>query len=1011
MGSFMAPMEAAGEAMAELGDVAATIAVKEQQLRDNMLADDLQSEMSTAIQTMRVEMSEAKTLEDMDRIRNAFDEDFRSMAERAGDIKGDALSARVANQLTVQGGGAALQAQSQYNAVSNQMARNQKDNLARQLLLEGVRRGDLEGAIGQIRGIFEDGVGSVYGVDENIDAMVREIVSPVEEARIQHGIDEGTISESDILSSQHLKPERVFDLLSDLADGIDLRASKDERLKAQKDREFIASLGDQAVIAVTERGIGSEGAVRDAIFKQYGNSDKAKAVWFGYYSKVMASHLDEVSESLHSDSGEVLLSDAFSRIEEAFEASGDDPQAKDVLEAARKGVLQMEEQRLKHDKVEEAKTLGLHNDLIDAEINATAISLYEGKPFVGENEYRKQLEVAAGIYGKSPEQAYEENGITRQNYILLKRKVLEATADGVQRSLTPVDRLAQEAVKYGDPKAVNEYADHVFLNEKSFDSFFQWMSGGEVPEGQAKQFENLIEASSKGKLPIKLQKAILAQEDLKAVADMWVEGRGKGIPFFSVSDMSSRQARGSGKLNKYESAKAEKITLYVSKLQEGPVSKEESDRIFRAISLSPDDEVRIANSNLSSKRRDAFATAFTDYVMDDISGEDIDKDPGDQYRSVIRRDLEELIAGEGGKVTEDIRVRAEKLMRNGIIETIEERALYIARGEEGFDRFLSGESDQVHYGQIDDVYDRAITSIAMSEGKTLFSPRWPGQSRAASFSAEKMMDFNASNHLPTSKFNLGSAVRSGGTGYNPLLVATRDALIQSFGTTLAFKGDVWAKNVVSHISNSADLLEVMRYADGVRVGMQQESNDSETSGSYVSANWTTITEGRSEELMKEHWKIPVSKESLIRSKYHRDKIALPTRAFQNLVKSGQMTYSQGSLMTREELAAENAKRSMARKHGVDAPHLDFGYKIQVSLVGDDGRPFVSSEFIPSVDYAINDVYIANDVARSLKQEGEIKYKRPGKGFEPEEGKPVEDQGLLDLTLPGPVQQQPFGPIG
>ena len=104
MGSFMAPLEAAGEAMSQLGNLGQEIAVKEQKLQDVKLVNELEAEAAQLSAAMEEQLSQAITPEQAETIRNAFQADFASIQERASGVKNDLMRSELGAKMEMTGG-------------------------------------------------------------------------------------------------------------------------------------------------------------------------------------------------------------------------------------------------------------------------------------------------------------------------------------------------------------------------------------------------------------------------------------------------------------------------------------------------------------------------------------------------------------------------------------------------------------------------------------------------------------------------------------------------------------------------------------------------------------------------------------------------------------------------------------------------------------------------------------------------------------------------------------------
>ena len=162
MGSFMAPLEAAGEALADLGDLGQQIAVKEQELDDTLLISDLQKSAEESSLRAAYELENAESVQDMEAIQRALQADFESLSEQAKGIGSRRRQGLFQDQLTLMGGKAALGAMSAVNNRKISDTRFKVLQTAKAAWESGVATGNYDAAKKEVRRLLEETKGSAW---------------------------------------------------------------------------------------------------------------------------------------------------------------------------------------------------------------------------------------------------------------------------------------------------------------------------------------------------------------------------------------------------------------------------------------------------------------------------------------------------------------------------------------------------------------------------------------------------------------------------------------------------------------------------------------------------------------------------------------------------------------------------------------------------------------------------------------------------------------------------------
>lgn len=206
MGSFMAPMEAAGEALSQLGDLGQQIALKEQELDDTLLISELQKSAQESSLKARYELENAETVEDMQVIQRALQADFEALGERAGGIRSDRRRGLFEDAISLQGGTEALNAMSVITKRKVSDTRFEVLQAAKAAWEAGVSTGNYEAAKKEVRRLLEETEGSAWSPKE-VEAQYESIVGRSDYFESLLAIREGKTVD---LSSKSLsQPDRI----------------------------------------------------------------------------------------------------------------------------------------------------------------------------------------------------------------------------------------------------------------------------------------------------------------------------------------------------------------------------------------------------------------------------------------------------------------------------------------------------------------------------------------------------------------------------------------------------------------------------------------------------------------------------------------------------------------------------------------------------------------------------------------------------------------------------------
>lgn len=161
MSAFMAPTEAAAEAISGLGEVAKEIAYKEQRFLDVKLASSLETKARLKSQEISNAIASAKTEGEVLALQQELDKSWESIKEESKDIRGDAIRNQFTESMNLMGGMSALKIDSEAKKHADAEYLLEEGMQLDQLVLEAIMSPNPELQIKQIREKVESGTGSV----------------------------------------------------------------------------------------------------------------------------------------------------------------------------------------------------------------------------------------------------------------------------------------------------------------------------------------------------------------------------------------------------------------------------------------------------------------------------------------------------------------------------------------------------------------------------------------------------------------------------------------------------------------------------------------------------------------------------------------------------------------------------------------------------------------------------------------------------------------------------------
>ena len=179
VGRFTAPAEAAGEALADIGQLGQQIALKEQQLDDQKLSAEIMNEATLASQQYAAWAAEADTPERIEELQGGLQGVYKAMGERVAGIGSDSQRASIEAQLTLSGGRSRIGLDTRKTQIKVDQTRTEVGVLLDNVAKAGISTGNTEAAREEIRRILSETEGLSYSSSET-ESVYRKAVNAMD---------------------------------------------------------------------------------------------------------------------------------------------------------------------------------------------------------------------------------------------------------------------------------------------------------------------------------------------------------------------------------------------------------------------------------------------------------------------------------------------------------------------------------------------------------------------------------------------------------------------------------------------------------------------------------------------------------------------------------------------------------------------------------------------------------------------------------------------------------------
>jgi len=988
MGSFMAPMEAAGEALADLGDLGQQIAVKEQGLQDRILASDLESELRESSMRANEAAANAKSIEELDGIQRGFDADFESIQQRADGIQGEEGKANFANRASLLGGRTALGLTSlKVNAEVSKAKLQRKDEAGR-LLAEGMSSGDIDGAIAQVEALYEGGVGTLDSEWDDIDAEITSIVGGAQHTNWQIKVDEGEVGAKEVLSAKHLTEGARRSLLSQIAG----RKGREEGLA---ERQALSDISNKVTLLPDHPdGIpaGLE-SLRAELTEFYG--DGAPEVQIAYQQAVESAYTElldrsasipdvaDREDSLDSLEGEIRL---------ASEGSQTGAEKK-VYDRALLGIQQLRYQMVRTTEKDRAEQLKQMHDQINLGIMEAKVNGYlkaDGTQ-MDAKEFEDMMLRAAGIEGLDANGAWDsDNKIVRENFISAKELILRQKLAYKEMTRTPFERT-YEAALAGDIRAMDSLSMQAWLGASDDEAFEESLASGEKDSAYGK----VIHASAKtGVAPSHIRDWVLSHDNMAEAARKWLAQPDRGFLHFDK-----------GGLDEKDAIKLHDFTRATLAVRSGSVSMEDIDGLF---SDKEESRVAIGESARAELEKDDLRNFLKNWREGLLEKSDFSrrKEVGDE--KAYLEEMASKLVSDGFFKTED---EAAVAIANGKSRDMENMAMLFLQkpgNEAGLAAFLGESTDPVGWEIANSAFRAAAGAVFGNQGHNYFTPRSPGEYRPTDFSPPTAYGL-VSGRGKSPAINLAKsdkAVMEGSSAWTPVMVDLYDAIREAYPG--AIEDDVqWTKIFGKENAKGADALrDVIRSADGARTFSTEES---------MVAGWIQSNDFKSKTPREIKATIAHKHEQLPSEKLRwGSRMKLPPESSVNagslmrLIKSGMVTISKGPIANEQETRVWNEGVDRLRPAGYKVDNSDFVYKVRFTIQTSSGPVVIDR--MPSPMNLIYDARASQESGIYMKEIGPDYRKKgldvvgtmPGKTYRSKKASDSprdypEEQSALDIA--------------
>lgn len=912
MGSFMAPLEAAGEALADLGDLGQQIAVKEQQLQDRILASDLETELRESSMRASEAAANAKTIEEIDAIQRGFTADFESIQQRAEGIRGLENKEAFANRASLLGGKASLGLTSLKVNAEVAKAKMQRRNDANRLLAEGIANGDIDGAIAQIEALYEGGVGTLDSEWDDVDAEITSIVGGAQHTNWQIKVDEGGVSAKDVLAAEHLTEGARRSLLSRIA------ANKG-RAEGLAERQALSDISNKVVLLPDHPDGVPAGleSLRSDLIDFYGEGSPEVQI---AYQEAVESAYTELLDRSASIPDRFDREDSLDSLEGQIRLAREGAQTgaeKKIYDRSLRGIQQLRDQMDTVTEKQKAEQLKQMEDAINLGIMEAKIGGYlkpDGTQ-MNADEFEKMMLNAAGIDGLDANGAWDsESKIVRENFIKAKELILRQKTTYQELTKTPFQKTLERATETRDPRLIESLSMQAWLGESSDEAFEESLASGEKDSVYGKVIGVVAQT---GIAPNHIRDWALSHDNMADAARKWLAQPDRGFIHFDKRGLDERDA-----------LKLHDFTKAVLEVRSGNVPLEEIDALF---------------SDKESSRYEIGEAARAELEKDDL-------------RNFLKNWREGFLEGssfsrrrEIGDEKAYLEEMASKLVEDNFFKTEDEAAVAIANGkarelenmamlflqqpgnEAGLAAFLGEDTDATGWEIANSAFRSAAGAVFGNQGYNYFAPRGPGEYRATDFSPPTAYGLT-SGRARRPGINLAKndkVVMEGASAWTPVMVDLYDAIRETFPG--AIENDVqWTKIFGKENAKGADALRTaIRSADSARVFSTEES---------MPSGWMQSNDFKS--------KSPREIKGIIAHKYEElsseklrwgSRVKLPSdssvdaAALMQLARSGMVTISRGPRANEQETAVWNDDIDRLRAAGFKVDNMDFVYKLRFTI--------------------------------------------------------------------------------
>lgn len=968
MGSFMAPMEAAGEALSQLGDIASSIAVKEQQVQDQILASELSTELQESAARAASLAKEAKSVEEIATIQNAFDADFKSIQERAGGIRGREKHSLFANQISLEGGKTALSLGAIKAKAVEVKGRNLLEADINRMMESAYASGNPEmvaWAVSEAERKVDEAFGTLFSKDwDNRDSIVQSMVNGTQHANFKRLVDEGNVTDAQIRNAKFLTAQQKAALQAEKDSASKVNASKSTRDWERAQREFIEDL-DRKSILVNRSGdpFSSLDSVKKEIESFWPNDpDKAQTHWYGFVAKAAAQHSAQriaVANDPESPDPESLNKSIERLTEMAGQQEGKDENLRLIYESEADRLLGVQEQIVASEDAKAVQqfeeNLSSIVENIDNYIRRTGrMAEKNGRKlenlFEDADHFEDELLKASGMKGTSPNDAWRKDGIRENDYWKIVERIQLAKSEFVKlQNRGGLNGLGSQAINAPSTKNTQAYSTAVFTanGQKDFMGWESHLQTGEGLEGAA----DLVKAMQTTIAPTEIQHWALNHSDPAKAADMLMSQHGPKVLHWDLES-----------LNPLEEKMAIGYTKYMEMVRANPEGDraEYAKNSFGLVRETPDDQLEILLENIADDDVENVMETMNQwfYSKADFSDGELPTFPTGMNEGAFN-----LLTQQGLTPKQ-----AASEVHHGFQKDFTGWATIIADREGYLGSFESKDLKQVPAKARVAVVNKAMGVFTSTVGYSYVFPSSPGELDRGAYSAEAALNFRgdgtsmAESGLMFSRFERGKRLPS--SKPNSMAVLIYDAIrgMPEFKGALGNDSE-WTKTIGQrHPEGAKYLKQVMSEVKDLTGAMVGEG----TAGDWALKHG--LFDGGLDAVARITMAKKTSGASLPSSSNFPSGAEIDKLAFGEMLQSGIITIGRGRALTEDELSLENGKRSGAGVAGVHAPHLDYSWALRVNVHDAKGNIIAYNDVIPSVKYASYDKHVMDKVAMTVRSE-------------------------------------------